>query len=128
MRILIDTNRYTDLAAGEVGALDVLRRSERVFVPFVVLGELRAGFARGSKSAQNEKLLHRFLAKPSVRCLFADDQTCHHYARIYAQFRQAGSPIPTNDLWIAALALQHGLTLFSRDAHFGRIPQLLTVL
>jgi tRNA(fMet)-specific endonuclease VapC len=89
-----------------------------------VLAELRAGFSLGSKGPQNEAALRRFLFKPSVEVLYADEQTTHHYASVYRQLRRQGTPIPTNDMWIAALVLQHSLTLCARDAHFDALPQL----
>jgi tRNA(fMet)-specific endonuclease VapC len=66
-----------------------------------------------------------FLSKPEVYSLFADDQTTQQYASVYRQLRRQGTPIPTNDIWIAALVLQHGLTLHARDRHFDHLPQLL---
>jgi len=92
-----------------------------------VLGELRAGFAVGSQGPHNEAVLRRFLMKSGVRVLYADDQTTHHYAVVYRQLRKQGTPIPTNDMWIAALTLQHSLSLYDRDAHFDALPQLTRV-
>jgi tRNA(fMet)-specific endonuclease VapC len=73
---------------------------------------------------ENERLLRRFLLKEGVEILLADEQTTHHYAAVYAQLRRQGTPIPTNDMWIAALALQHDLVLCTRDRHFDRLPQI----
>jgi tRNA(fMet)-specific endonuclease VapC len=75
-------------------------------LPFIVLGELRAGFAVGTQGPRNEGVLRRFLLKSRVSVLYADDQTTHHYAAIYRQLRKQGTAIPTNDMWIAALVLQ----------------------
>ena len=124
MRIALDTNRYTDLARGVGEVVDVVTHAEAVFVPFVVLAELRAGFAVGTRGRANERALRRFLAKPGVETLYADDQTTHHYASLFRQLRQQGTPIPTNDLWIAALVVQHGLSLCARDRHFDHLPQI----
>ena len=66
----------------------------------------------------------RFLDSQRVQVLFADEQTTHHYGDIYAQLKRQGTPIPTNDIWIAALVVQHDLVLFARDAHFDSLPQL----
>ena len=96
-------------------------------MPFVVLGELRAGFAHGRRAAENERLLRRFLLKNGVRVLYADDQTTHHYAAVYLQLRSQGTPIPTNDMWLAALVLQHNLVLHARDKHFDHLPQIARV-
>jgi len=88
------------------------------------VAELRAGFAAGKRATENERLLRRLLLKEGVAILFADEQTTHHYAATFAQLRRQGTPIPTNDLWIAALVLQHGLVLCTRDRHFDRLPQI----
>jgi len=124
VRILIDTNRYRDFCDAWEEAISVLRRAEAIFIPFVVLGELRAGFACGSKARQNESVFVRFLNKPRVRVLYADEDTTHHYAYLFRQLREQATPIPTNDIWIAALAAQHDLFLFSRDKHFSHLPQI----
>ena len=96
----------------------LLEAAEEILLPFVVLGELRAGFARGRRTAQNERRLGQFLMTDGVRVLYADDQTTHHYAAVYRQLRRQGTPIPTNDMWLAALVLQHNLVLHARDRHF----------
>ncbi len=90
-----------------------------------MLGELRAGFAAGTLAKGNEAKLAEFLASPRAQPLFADEQTMHHYGALFAQLRRQGAPIPTNDLWIAALAVQHDLALLPANRHFARIPQLL---
>lgn len=124
MRLALDTNRYTDLAAGDEVVVELATLAESVFVPFVVMAELRAGFACGTLARSNEAAFRRFLAKPGVEVLFADDATVHQYANLYRQLRQQGTPVPAHDLWIAALAVQHDLTLCTRDAHFQHLPQL----
>jgi tRNA(fMet)-specific endonuclease VapC len=124
VRVAIDTNRYVDFARGVPEAVDHFRRADEIFVPFVVLGELRAGFASGTRGAANEAGLVRFLNSRRVDVVFADESTTHHYARLFHQLRRQGTPIPTNDLWIAALAVQHELHLFARDAHFDHLPQI----
>jgi tRNA(fMet)-specific endonuclease VapC len=127
VRIALDTNRYVDLCKGIDETVAVLEEADAVLLPFVVLGELRAGFAHGRRSAENERVLRRFLAKDGVDVLFADDQTTHHYAAVFRQLRSQGTPIPTNDMWLAALVLQHNLALHARDKHFDHLPQLLRV-
>lgn len=124
MKILIDTNRYSDFAKGEKTAVEIFTTADRIFVPFVVVAELRAGFRSGTISQRNEAVLVRFLANERVEVLYADAQTTHIYAEAYALLRRNGTPIPTNDLWIAALAIQHSLPLCSRDAHFEKLPQI----
>lgn len=124
MRIALDTNRYVDLCKGVESTAQVVSTAEAVFLPFVVIGKLRAGFVLGRKGAENERTLRRFLLKPDVHVLFPDDQTTHHYASVFRQLKLQGTPIPTNDIWISALVLQHNLTLHARDRHFDSLPQI----
>jgi tRNA(fMet)-specific endonuclease VapC len=125
--LAFDTNRYRDFSAGEPDAVELLQTADRVYLPFIVLAELRAGFRHGTKARANENLLSRFLDQPRVERLFPDEQTTFRYAELYAQLRRQGTPIPINDLWIAALVSQHGLTLCTRDQHFRHLPQIPTL-
>ncbi len=125
MRVALDTNGYVDFCRGKAETVDLLEKADSIHLPFVVLAELRAGFAVGRRGSENERVLGLFLCKPGVQVLYADDQTTHLYASLYRQLRRQGTPIPTNDIWIAALVLQHGLTLHARDRHFDHLPQLL---
>ena len=127
MRLALDTNRYVDLCRGDADIVARVSEAECVFVPFVVVGELRAGFALGDRPERNERVLARFLAKPGTDVLYATDATTRTYAAVYRQLRQQGTPIPTNVLWIAALVIERGLSLCSRDAHFRQLPQLSIV-
>lgn len=124
MRIAIDTNRYRDLCDGKRDVVERLETAEAIFMPFVVLAELRAGFAAGTKGRANERILHGFLNQPGVEVLHSTDATTRSYAALYRQLRVQGTPIPTNDLWIAAIVLEHDLALYSRDEHFQVLPQL----
>jgi tRNA(fMet)-specific endonuclease VapC len=124
MRVALDANRYSDLCRGVAEVVDQTARAERIFLPLVVLGELRAGFQAGSRARQNERILVRFLNSPRVRLLLPDEQTTFHYANLFAQLRRQATPIPTNDLWIASMVIQHDLILLTRDAHFRQVPQL----
>jgi tRNA(fMet)-specific endonuclease VapC len=107
--------------------VETIEKADEVLLPFIVLGELRAGFAVGTQDPRNEAVLRRFLLKPGVRVLYGDEQTTYHYAAVYRQLRKQGTPIPTNDMWIAALVLQHSLVLCARDSHFDALPQLTRV-
>jgi predicted nucleic acid-binding protein len=127
VRIALDTNCYCDAARSDERVMGLLRRAEEVYLPFVVLAELRAGFRGGNQAGPNEANLSQFLDSPRVHVLYADDQTTHHYARLYAQLRARRTPVPTNDLWIAALVLQHDLMLVTRDEHFSRIPEIARI-
>lgn len=127
MRVALDTNRYVDLCKGVDDTIEILEHADEILLPFAVLGELRAGFAHGRREAENERVLRRFLLKDGVRVLFPDDQTTHHYASVFRQLRKQGTPIPTNDMWIAALVLQHNLVLHARDQHFDHLPQIILI-
>jgi len=124
LRLALDTNRYTDLVQGDPRVAESVASADEVWLPFIVVAELRAGFSLGNRGTQNDAALRRFLFKPSVEVLYADEQTTHHYASVFRQLRKQGTPIPTNDMWIAALVLQHSLTLCARDAHFDALPQI----
>ena len=127
MKVALDTNRYVDLCRGSAETIALLEEAEAIVLPFVVIGELRAGFACGRRQEENEHILRRFLLKDGVRVLFPDEQTTHHYASVFRQLRKQGTPIPTNDMWLAALVLQHNLVLHARDKHFDHLPQLVRV-
>ena len=102
----------------------LLEEAESIHIPLIVMGELRAGFALGKRGRENETLLQRFLMKPKVEVLYPTDATTWHYASLFRQLREQGTPIPTNDLWIAALVLERNLVLCTRDGHFRNVPQL----
>src|SRR4051812_771640 len=125
MRLALDTNRFTDFWNGVPEVVHHVEDAEEVYLPFIVLGELRCGFLWGSHQAKGERALRIFLGKPPVRILWPDDATTQHYAAVYMQLRKQGTPIPVNDMWIAALAWQHNVTLYARDKHFDHLPQLM---
>jgi tRNA(fMet)-specific endonuclease VapC len=125
MRVALDTNRLTDLFQGDRALAERLERCEEVWVPLVVLAEIKAGFYGGTQQHRNEILLRTLLSQTTVGVLLPSRETAEHYARLFVQLKRAGTPVPDNDLWIAALALQHDLLLITRDQHFERIPQLL---
>lgn len=125
MRIALDTNRLTDLFQGDAELADRLAECDEVWIPLIVLAEIKAGFYGGSQQHRNELLLQSLLAKPTVGILLPTRETAEHYARLFVQLKRAGTPIPDNDLWISALALEHDLLLITRDRHFEQVPQLL---
>ena len=125
MNVLLDTSAYSALQRGDARVLSVMQRSRVVAIPVIVLGELHSGFGLGQNCAGNEELLARFMSKASVRVLNLTDETALRYADIDVFLRTRGRPIPLNDVWIAALALEHGMHLLTLDAHFGEIPMLL---
>jgi len=125
VRIALDTNRLTDLFKGDKELTERLAACDEVWIPLIVLAEIKAGFYGGTQRPHNERLLQRLLAKETVSVLFPGRETAEQYARLFVQLKRAGTPVPDNDLWIAALALEHDLLLITRDEHFQRIPQLL---
>ena len=124
MNVLLDTSAYSAMLRGHQPVLDVMRRSETVAVSAVVLGELYSGFRAGNRWAENTAQLTQFLSKPSVRVLNVTEETALRYAEVDVYLRKKGRPIPRNDVWIAAVALEHGLQLLTLDAHFREIPLL----
>jgi len=125
--LVIDTNVYSGFRRGLPSAVQILRSAHEIYLPLIVLAELLAGFAAGARAGQNRDELAQFMASPRVHLLKPDEKTAHHYATVYAALREDGIPIPTNDLWIVALARQHRLPLFSLDAHFAAVPGLTLV-
>jgi tRNA(fMet)-specific endonuclease VapC len=124
VRLLLDTNAYSDLARGHGALADRVRWAEAVFLSSIVAGELLGGFRRGSRFAENLALLERFLNQPRVDLLPVTLTTADRYARIYAALRRRGRPIPTNDMWIAAHAMETGAELISSDSHFQLVEGL----
>jgi len=127
MRLVLDTNRYTDLMGAVPDVVDTVESASEIFMPFAVLGELRAGFASGNRRAANDRILDAFLQKPFVKAIYADDKTIPVYAALYSDLRRRGRVIPQNDLWIAALCVQHAMSIYTRDGHFDYLPQVTRV-
>jgi tRNA(fMet)-specific endonuclease VapC len=125
--ILIDTNAYAAVHRGDANAEAIVLRSPRIGVSIVVLGEILAGIRAGTRQRQNRDELSRFLASRRVELLLLDEPIAERYANIMAQLRAAGKPIPTNDIWIAASALEHGFAVYSYDRHFQVVPGLQVV-
>lgn len=124
MKIAIDTNAYVDFFKDVKSRVHLFREATEIYLPFVVLGELRAGFMSGKKSRKNERGLGAFLNSPRVTVLYAEEETTHRYAQVFSQLKSQGMPIPTNDIWITAICLQNNLPLVTSDKHFESIPQL----
>ena len=122
--ILVDTNAYTAFISGEPTIVEVMAHAPQLFVSSTVLGELLAGFAAGTREAKNRAELAQFLNSPRVGVYPVTADTADSYALVYAGLRRKGQPIPSNDLWIAASALEHGAALLSLDAHFTNIDGL----
>lgn len=124
-KVLLDTNAYTGLLRGDEAVLEALGCAETVFMSVVVLGELYAGFKAGSKELANRTQLDEFLRRPTVRILTATRETAEIFGTVKHRLRTAGTPIPINDVWIAAHATESGAYLLTYDQHFNSVPGLL---
>ena len=124
-RLFLDTSAYSALLRGDARVRDALRQASEIRINPVVLGELLAGFLRGRRRQKNEEELRLFLASPRVAIVPIDEQTAERYALVLTSLRRRGKPIPSNDLWIAASAAQHGLRVLTLDAHFLEVEQVL---
>jgi len=124
-RLLVDTSAYTAFMRDHPDIRETLEHADQICVSPIVLGELHAGFKRGTRQSENERRLSRFLSSPRVHVAGIDDETALAYAEILNFLRSGGLPIPTNDIWIAAGAMQHGLRVLTTDAHYKRIPQVI---
>lgn len=117
--LILDTNALSAAAEAASGVITIMGRARQVAVPVVVLGEFRFGIAQSRYRARYRRWLDGLIADCTI--LDLTEQTAEHYASIGVELRQAGRPIPTNDLWIAALCRQHDLPLLSRDRHFDAV-------
>lgn len=127
MRLLLDTNRYRDLVDRRREVTERVEHANSTWLSLITLGELRAGFSIGSRRDKNESRLRAVLDLQGVGVLAIDEETTHYYASVLSQLRSVGRPIPTNDIWIAAQAIQHNLTLDTRDEHFRDVLGLRLV-
>jgi tRNA(fMet)-specific endonuclease VapC len=124
LKVLLDTNAYSDLARGESRLAARVRSADAVILSSVVAGELLGGFRRGTRYRENLADLERFLALPRVQLLTVTLITAERYGRVYAALRSRGKPIPTNDMWVAAHAMESGAELLSSDPHFQLVEGL----
>lgn len=127
MKVCLDTNAYSRLMLGHAQLKDLLESVDEILVPTTVLGELHAGFELGSRRQANREQLATFLSQPGVDRLVVDDGVAERYGSLVSQLSRAGTPMPTNDIWIAAAAMECGARLVSYDAHFGSVPGLLVL-
>ncbi len=125
MRVCLDTNAYAALLGGDQGIAAELARAEVVILSPVVIGELLDGFAGGTRESENREILERFRAKPRTVSVPITAETAEWFASVKRQLRRKGRPIPINDVWIAASAMEHGARLLSLDRHFDDIDGLL---
>ena len=125
MKIMLDTSAYVGFKRNEAEAVELIVNAERIVFSPVVLGELLFGFRNGSRFRKNMDDLNRFLAHESVKLFPIGKTTADRYSRIVMQLKRQGTPIPTNDIWIAAQAMEHGAELIASDRHFEIISGLV---
>jgi tRNA(fMet)-specific endonuclease VapC len=123
--VALDTNAYSGFKRGFVEVVDQLARAERILIPVPVLAELRIGFRGGNNEARNLDELEQFRSSPRVEICSLTEQTAILYAEIFGTLQRKGTPIPLNNVWIAASAMEQGAILLSADTHFTRIDGLL---
>ena len=128
MRRLLDTNAYVGLKLGHEGVARLVRDADALVFSLIVVGELMFGFRNGTRYQHNVEELEAFLAHPSVKLLSPSWVTADRFGRIAAALRQAGTPIPTNDIWIAAQAFESGAELITFDKHFGSVAGLAAAI
>jgi predicted nucleic acid-binding protein len=124
VKVLLDTNAYSALLRGHAEVSATVRRAQRVLLSTVVVGEPFYGFRHGSQFEENSARLEAFLDNPFVELVPVGFTTADRFGRIAASLCSKGQPIPTNDIWIAAHALETGAEFLSSDAHFGAVEGL----
>ena len=124
---MLDTSAYAAFKRGTLEAVTSLRKTRSILLTPIVLGELLAGFEVSNQSKQNRTELQEFIHSPRVHTVPITMETSERYASIYAHLRSVGRPLPTNDLWIAASAMEYSATLLKADSHFLNIPQIIVL-
>ena len=127
MKFVLDTSAYSGFNRGNNKLRKYFSVENEILVPLIVVGELRAGFAAGTKRSENELLLRRFLDAPNVLTISLSDATTVAFANIFLQLRKLGTPIGANDLWIAALSLEHEVPILTTDSDFSKVNNLSVI-
>lgn len=125
MKLLLDTNAYVGFKRNITDLVDIIVNAQEILFSPVVLGELMFGFRNGNRFNQNMKDLNAFLDHAAVRIVQLNRITSDRYSRIAAYLKRLGTPIPSNDIWIAAQTMEHGAELITSDRHFERIEGLV---
>lgn len=123
-RLSLDTSAYSQFKRGDEAVVVLIDSAEWIGMSTIALGELRAGFRLGKQTARNDRELDAFLANPVVHVLDVDEDASRIYAEIIVALRSAGTPLPTNDIWIAAVSAREGASVVTYDAHFRRIGRV----
>lgn len=123
-RLVLDTSAYSHFRRGHPGVLEALARAERVLIPVMVLGELEAAFELGARTRENRRVFDDFLGESFVDLLPVTASVARHYGRVFAALKRNGTPLPLNDVWIAATTFDCGGTLLTFDRDFERVVAL----
>ena len=123
--MIIDTNALSAIVDGDPAIRPIVQRAPSVEISVITLGEYRFGILRGSRRADAERWLHQYLDLYTI--LNITDETARHYAEVRLALLRAGTPIPSNDLWIAAQGRQYDLAVLSRDRHFDCVKEIRRV-
>jgi tRNA(fMet)-specific endonuclease VapC len=121
-KILLDTNAYTRFLAGDERVLEAMQKAETVYIPVIVIAELLFGFRGGTRRAENQGMLDKFLHKSTVFVLDVTAETAEIFSELQYNLKKDGNPIPVNDVWIAACAVESGSVVITYDNHFRKIP------
>ncbi len=127
MKLMLDTNAYCAMMRSDAKTIQCIEAADEIYLPSVVLGELYAGFRLGNRYEENMAALNAFLQLPGVEIIDIDQDIADRYSIIFKCLKEAGTPIPTNDLWIAACSLELGARLLAKDRHFQRVAGLLLI-
>jgi predicted nucleic acid-binding protein len=127
-RLCLDTSAYSHFKRGNQQVVELLDTADWIGVPSVVIGELWLGFLQGAHLDRNISEFDQFLANPVVHEIFIDHDVGQIYAEIVLALRRSGSPLPTNDIWIAAAAARSGATVLTYDSHFVNIQRVGSIV
>jgi len=125
--VVIDTNAYATFKRGETKAIEIIEQCDAIFLSTIVVGELLSGFVLGSREKRNRSEITEFINSHKVTQINVDFTTAEHFAAIFKLLKRKRKPIPVNDMWIATSAKQYGLSVFSFDAHFKHIDNLVVI-
>jgi len=125
--VIIDTNAYSEFKKGNLEAIEIIREVNNIIITPIVIGELISGFLLGTKEKKNRKELNQFIESKRVISVNIDYNTSEYFANIFKELRQKGTPIPTNDIWIAAIAKQFHFAIYTYDNHFKNIDNIKIV-
>ena len=128
LKISLDTNIWKGISQNDSRVIEAIGQADKIFISFIVHAELLYGFKSGSRFEKNVTILNRFLRSPEVELVHSTNETIEIYSEIAKELRQIGKPIPSNDIWISALAIETGSSLLTFDKHFSYVPGLRLIL